>query len=503
MNKACKLYNMVAVPKITYAADLWFRPKILCKTDQGSTEVGPGLLTKRLESIQRNAAISIMGAMRTSPGDATIVHANLVPLSILLKEASLKGYARIATRPTTPPISPLVRRTTKNRIKKHQSSLHHLANMAKFKPGEMEKMNATRQRPGTTPNFSTFIAETKEKSVENDNKLFPISRMIYTDGSGYKGAIGAAAVAFANSTKIAELRYQLGPDTRHTVFEGELVTIILGLHLSRNVIGIQECINLNIDNQATIKTMSNNRPQSAQYLIDEIKRDIGKIHNEEKAKRIRQNVANRPEMEVTLTWIAGHKGSTGNEVADEWAKLAAEFGSSSNDLLPSFLRRKLPDSLSAVKQQIDNDTKHETRTWWKKSKRYKQIKFIDSSFPSSKYIQATSGLNRRQTSVLTQLRTGHIPLNGHLFHINKTESPHCNHCPNMVEDVAHLLFHCNKYAIQRHRLVMATKRKAFNSNHILTNPTAIRHMINFVNSTGRFRHIYGDFSTELIDENAC
>src|SRR5258706_2347344 len=301
MNKARKLYNALAVPKITYAADLWFCPKILRKTDQGSTEVGPCLLTKRLESIQRNAAISITGAMRTLLGDATIVHANLVPLSILLKEASLKGYARIATRPTTHPISPLVRRTTKNQIKKHQSSLHHLANMAKFKPGEMEKMNATRQRPGTTPNFSTFIAETKEKSVENDNELFPISRMIYTDGSGYKGAIGAAAVAFANGTKIAELRYQLGPDTRHMVFEGELVAIILGLHLSRNIIGIRECINLNIDNQATIKTMSNNRPQSAQYLIDEIKQDIGKIHNEEKAKRIRQNVTNRPEIEVTLT----------------------------------------------------------------------------------------------------------------------------------------------------------------------------------------------------------
>ena len=33
MNEARKLYNAVAVPKITYAADLWFRPKISRKTD--------------------------------------------------------------------------------------------------------------------------------------------------------------------------------------------------------------------------------------------------------------------------------------------------------------------------------------------------------------------------------------------------------------------------------------------------------------------------------------
>ena len=145
--------------------------------------------------------------------------------------------------------------------------------------------------------------------------------------------------------------------------------------------------------------------------------------------------------------------------------------------------------------------RQETKAWWKKSKRYKQIKFIDSSFPSSKYIQATSSLNHRQTSILMRPQTGHIPLNGHLFHINKTNSPHCNHCPNVVEDMPHLLFHCNKYVIQRHGLVMTVKRKAFNSNHILTNPAAICHTLNFVNSTRRLRHIYSDISTELMDEN--
>ncbi len=185
--------------------------------------------------------------------------------------------------------------------------------------------------------------------------------MIYTDSSGYKGAIGTVVVAFVNGTKTVELHYQLGPATRHTVFKGELVTIILGLHLSCNIVSIHDHINLNIDNQATIKTMGNNHLQLAQYLIDEIKHNISKIHKEEKVKRIRQNTANQPEMEITFTWMTGHMGSTGNEAADEWAKQAAEFGSSSNDLLPSFLCRKLPDSLSAIKQQINNDTKQKNQ----------------------------------------------------------------------------------------------------------------------------------------------
>ena len=289
----------------------------------------------------------------------------------------------------------------------------------------MEKIPPTRQRPGTAPAFTTNIVSTKEASIEVDKMLFPRGRMVYTDGSGFKGAIGAAAVLYVDGIKKAHLQYQLGPDTRHTVFEGELVAIILGLHLNRNIIGLIESINLSIDNQATIKTMHKNRPQPAQYLIDEIKQIMKSIHEEETRKRTRQNAQDRPKLEINLTWVAGHMGSKGNEAADELAKEAAEFGSSSDDLLPLFLRRKLPSSLAAVKQQIGKSTKRETIIWWKKSKRYKRIKAIDPSFPSSRFIEATKELNRKQISVLTQIRTGHTPLNGHLHRINKSDTPYC------------------------------------------------------------------------------
>ena len=148
MNEVRKLYNAVAVPKITYAADMWFRPKKSRGADRNRTDSGPRLLTKRLESIQRNAAISITGALRTSPGDSTIVHANLTPLGTLLKEISLKGYARIATRPTAHPISPLLVRTAKQQVKKHRTSLHHLANLSSFKPEKMERITPSKHQPG-------------------------------------------------------------------------------------------------------------------------------------------------------------------------------------------------------------------------------------------------------------------------------------------------------------------------------------------------------------------
>ena len=138
MRDARKLYNAVAVPKISYAADLWFRTKSSHKTDKNRTDTGPHMITKRLEAIQRNAAISITRALQTAPGDATIVHANLTPIGILLKETSLKGYARLSTRPLTHPITPLIARTHKQLPKKHITLLHYLAQTARFNPNEME-----------------------------------------------------------------------------------------------------------------------------------------------------------------------------------------------------------------------------------------------------------------------------------------------------------------------------------------------------------------------------
>jgi hypothetical protein len=85
-------------------------------------------------------------------------------------------------------------------------------------------------------------------------------------------------------------------------------------------------------------------------------------------------------------------GSIGNEAADKLAKEAAKFGSSKNHLLPNYLRKKLPASMSAIKQNIEQVTKTETKLWWKQSTCYKCIRRIDPSLPSVKFLLTTSKL---------------------------------------------------------------------------------------------------------------
>jgi hypothetical protein len=82
MKDVQKLYKAVAIPRICYAADLWFHPSHSTKADP--LHSGPIQITKHLEAVQRQAVISITGTMRTAPGDTTIIHANLTPIGLQL-----------------------------------------------------------------------------------------------------------------------------------------------------------------------------------------------------------------------------------------------------------------------------------------------------------------------------------------------------------------------------------------------------------------------------------
>jgi len=101
--------------------------------------------------------------------------------------------------------------------------------------------------------------------------------MIYTDGSGYKSMVGASAVLYNDGIETDSLKYQLGIIRDDTVFEGELVGIILGTHLVTKHPTIRTSINYSTDNQATMGAMQNNSRQPAQYLIDEIHRSTEEL----------------------------------------------------------------------------------------------------------------------------------------------------------------------------------------------------------------------------------
>src|SRR5687768_9341474 len=101
-------------------------------------------------------------------------------------------------------------------------------------PDRMETIQAVRQSTKWRPKHHTHITNDKYAAIAADRRDRTHHR-IYTDGSGMDGKVGAAAVLFKGKRKTKSLRYLLGSDGKHTVYEGEGVGMLLGLELLRGI----------------------------------------------------------------------------------------------------------------------------------------------------------------------------------------------------------------------------------------------------------------------------
>jgi hypothetical protein len=208
-------------------------------------------------------------------------------------------------------------------------------------------------------------------------------------------------------------------------------------------------------------------------------------------------------VDLQIHWVPGHCDFGPNEQANVEAKKAAEGNSSDASLLPSFLWKCLPLSISALRQNNISKLKKHWDHRWKSSLRESLLCSIDNSAPSKKYIHLTKPLDRRQSSILFQLRTGHIGLNHHLFRIHKAESPSCPHCQGItVETVKHFLLDCPHYRKERHILQRKLRRNARSLSFLLSNTTAVIPLLKFVHSTGRFKIFFGKDKEDRIQTNA-
>jgi ribonuclease HI len=116
--------------------------------------------------------------------------------------------------------------------------------------------------------------------------------VVFSDGSCIDG-VGVAAVLYKNGEEQRSAWLYLGPESKHTVFEVELV----GAAMGAKMLNMEHCgrYSITLDNQAAIQTTRRERAIPGQYLVNVVHRQLEGVVEQQAGVR------------VVMRWVPGMK----------------------------------------------------------------------------------------------------------------------------------------------------------------------------------------------------
>ena len=368
----------------------------------------------------------------------------------------------------------LARKCTAHMVKWHQSTLHKLMYNYNIRANDVECIGPVSCNPALTHKqpFTVSIPADKDASVKEDKQAREWVR-VYTDGLAQDSKVGAAAILIRNGEPDRTLHLHLGPDTQHTVYEAELIGILLGLHLIKTDKKGRTSYSMGVDNQAALSTLKAVKSSPGQYITNAI---LNMAYQTRKTR-------NSENYSLRFRWTATAEGKT----------LIKKD-------LPPLLRKKLQHNKSTLRQHRHGMLKKRWLQEWRVSPQYNRTKTLDSSLLSNKFIKLISDdrLSRMDASHICQLRTGHVPLNAYLHRIRKAEGPCCPASRHSKENVKHYIMDCPSYAHKRWALYKNSKKRNLNLADLLNDKNMAVLVANFIQATGRFGR---DAEGQMREEN--
>jgi ribonuclease HI len=374
---------------------------------------------------------------------------------------------------------------------------------AKGEPQGWEAREAFIQAPWRPP--PTTIIEGREQATISHDEIYmtrDIDRnlVIYTDGSGYHGHIGASA--YAPQIQSTQRRH-LGSDESATVHAAELAGIEMATRL---------CQQLQLQDQAGDRFISATIFTDSQAAIKSIQQP-GRASGLQILGRILQVIEDLSTLPVTIRWIPGHEGILGNEEADKAAKNAAEMGQlgvaarfglqdadqadedhlSLLSLAPGTPPGNYaPDTCrlaAAMKATIRRGAKIAwERVWTLNSTTAGPTRRLVRA-PSKGLLRVYRGLGKALSSVMVQMRTGRIGLSGFLTKIGIHESARCG-CDEGIQTPKHVLLECAFYSDLRGEMLEKVGKLKLPGTGgldyaaLVSEPKAARYVAEFMIKTG-------------------
>ena len=136
---------------------------------------------------------------------------------------------------------------------------------------------------------------------------------------------------------------------------------------------------------------------------------------------------------------------------------------------------------------------------WKQSPWYSRLAKIDPSFPSNKYQKLTLELSWAQSSLIMQLRSGHVLLNAYAYRISKLDQPTCTPCKSSEEMVHHYLFNCKVWKQECWLLGHSLGRASKSLQSLLNSKQGVEELLKFVGKQRGSRTTASESNATLME----
>jgi ribonuclease HI len=386
------LYTTVVRPIITYGCLVWW-PKV----EQAQAKL-------KLNSVQRLACICITGAIKSTSTTAMETLLNMPPLDIFIKGEARMGAYRLELN--------------NNWIKRNQQGHARITSTV---TNPLLDMGSDRMLPKLTFDKPFKVLINWEEWKQMEQQCLTKGLVWYTDGSKTDTGTGAG---IHGETQRCNIHVPLGKYT--TVFQAEIHAIAVCVRENVRRAYKGKHIYILSDSQAGLKALACHEIRSK--MVWECVQDLVGL-----AKHNR----------VTLVWVPGHRGITGNEAADALARKGSEMTFTGPEPVFGISKTTARGSmLEWVKQQH--------RTCWNRAPGNKHGKRMMRK-PSQSLTTDILQLNRTQIRIVTGLITGHGHLRKHLHTMGIfREEPICRLCNEEEETASHVIFECVALARRRH-----------------------------------------------------
>ena len=422
------LYRSYVRPHMEFAAPVW-------ASSSNKVDIIP------LEQVQRLCLLRITGCLRSTATSAMEVITGIPPLRLRIDEVCMQELVRIAAKPNHHRLKKSFCLDKDYRARSSSTTPAHCLwrtintiqpQLDLFNIEEELRYHENFHAPmPITPNLIAWegLGSSGTRSTEEAEKACQLAVnhikqvkgvLAFTDGSAdpNPGPTGAGAAIYLDGLNSEPVLLHKGVSKTSSSYMGEVVAILIALEYLVNCSRNFELITIFTDCQSALTSIIDS---NAHNRIPEI-RDI----------QIQANLLLSKGTPINITWVAGHVGLTGNELADKQAKLGVNLAKSEN------LQTTISKSL--VKTTI---RRHIQDLWQNKWDIENEARIAHDITPDIGAKPRPSPKTRKADIAFNHLLNGHTLLQDHQYRIGQSNnnSPNCE-CGQDRETIDHYLLKC-------------------------------------------------------------